>query len=162
MDWTQKPRLVKHGLDSFSKTSTGLKSARLVKHGLDSFSKTGLDSFSKTWTGLKSARLVKHGLKTGNYFKRAMWGGEGGGDIRSTYNKQSQINYWFPSAFSFPFLAFLYLLELVYWRSISMFPRIFNVNMNHWYKRSLRVNEVNKYTISICLLYLHILPSLYL
>ena len=56
MDWTQKPRLVKHGLDSFS----------------------------KTWTGLKSARLVKHGLKTGNYFKRAMWGGEGGGDIRST------------------------------------------------------------------------------
>ena len=85
MDWTQKPRLVKHGLDSFSKTWTGLKSARLVKHGLD--------SFSKTWTGLKSARLVKHGLKTGNYFKRAMWGGEGGGDIRSTYNKQSQINY---------------------------------------------------------------------
>ena len=59
MDWTQKPRLVKHGLDSFSKTWTGLKSARLVKHGLD--------SFSKTWTGLKSARLVKHGLKTGNY-----------------------------------------------------------------------------------------------
>ena len=60
---------------------------RLVKHGLD--------SFSKTWTGLKlkSARLVKHGLKTGNYFKRAMWGGEGGVDIRSTYNKQSQINY---------------------------------------------------------------------
>ena len=52
---------------------------RLVKHGLD--------SFSKTWTGLKSARLVKHGLKTGNYFKRAMWGGEGGVDIRSTYNK---------------------------------------------------------------------------
>ena len=54
--------------------------------------KRGLDSFSKTWTGLKSARLVKHGLKTGNYFKRAMWGGERGGDIRSTYNKQSQIN----------------------------------------------------------------------
>ena len=51
MDWTQKPRLVKHGLDSFSKTWTGLKSARLVKHGLD--------SFSKTWTGLKSARLEK-------------------------------------------------------------------------------------------------------
>ena len=92
MDWTQKPRLVKHGLDSFSKTWTGLKSARLVKHGLD--------SFSKTWTGLvpvsrlvPDSRLVKHGLKTGNYFKRAMWGGEGGGDIRSTYNKQSQINY---------------------------------------------------------------------
>ena len=58
---------------------------RLVKHGLD--------SFSKTWTGLKSAQLVKHGLKTGNYFKRAIWGGEGGVDIRSTYNKQSQINY---------------------------------------------------------------------
>ena len=52
---------------------------RLVKHGLD--------SFSKTWTGLKSAQLVKHGLKTGNY------GWRGGGDIRSTYNKQSQINY---------------------------------------------------------------------
>ena len=34
---------------------------RLVKHGLD--------SFSKTWTGLKSARLVKYGLKTGNYLK---------------------------------------------------------------------------------------------
>ena len=51
---------------------------RLVKHGLD--------SFSKTWTGLKSARLVKHGLKTGNYFKRAIWGGQGGVDIRSTYN----------------------------------------------------------------------------
>ena len=34
MDWTQKPRLVEHGLDSFSKTWTGLKSARLVKHGL--------------------------------------------------------------------------------------------------------------------------------
>ena len=49
---------------------------RLVKHGLD--------SFSKTWTGLRSARLVKHGLKTGNY------GWRGGGDIRSTYNKQSQ------------------------------------------------------------------------
>ena len=47
---------------------------RLVKHGLD--------SFSKTWTGLKCARLVKHGLKTGNYLKRAMWGGEGSGDIR--------------------------------------------------------------------------------
>ena len=38
-------------------------------------------------------RHIKHGLKTGNYFKRAMWGGEGGVDIRSTYNKQSQINY---------------------------------------------------------------------
>ena len=43
--------------------------------------KPGLDSFSKTWTGLKSARLVKHGLKTGNYFKRAMWGVEKGAGI---------------------------------------------------------------------------------
>ena len=53
MDWTQKPRLVKHGLDSFSKTWTGLKSARLVKHGLDSFSKTWTGQkcpISKTWT----------------------------------------------------------------------------------------------------------------
>ena len=46
---------------------------RLVKHGLD--------SFSKTWTGLKSARLVKHGLKTGNYFKRAPCGVEKGAGI---------------------------------------------------------------------------------
>ena len=62
MDWT---RLVKHGLDSFSKTWTGLKCP-----------------ISKTWT------------QTGNYFKRAMWGGQGGVDIRSTYNiKASQINY---------------------------------------------------------------------
>ena len=83
MDWTQKPRLVKHGLDSFSKTWTGLKNARLVKHGLDSLVKHGLDSkapISKTWTG----------LKTGNYFKRVMWGGGWG---YSTYSKESQINY---------------------------------------------------------------------
>ena len=64
MDWTQKPRLVKHGLDSFSKTWTGLKSARLVNMDWTRLVKHGLDSFSKTWTGLKSARLVKHGLKT--------------------------------------------------------------------------------------------------
>ena len=51
MGWTGP---VKHGLDSFSKTWTGLKSARLVT--------LALDSFSKTWTGLNSARLVKHGL----------------------------------------------------------------------------------------------------
>ena len=52
LDWTGLVKhgldsLVKHGLDSkapISKTWTGLKSARLVKHGLD--------SFSKTWTGL--------------------------------------------------------------------------------------------------------------
>ena len=50
MDWTG---LVKHGLDSLVKH--GLDSKAPI-------SKTGLDSFSKTWTGLKSARLVKHGL----------------------------------------------------------------------------------------------------
>ena len=120
MDWTQKPRLVKHGLDSFSKTWTGLKSARFVKHGLD--------SFSKTWTGLKSARLVKHGLKT------ETMGGEGGGDIRSTYNKQSRINNKLPISFSVLILISCFLVlagACILKINEHIDPRIFNVNMNH-------------------------------
>ncbi len=42
MDWTG---LVKHGLDSISKTWTGLKRVRLVKHGLDSISKRWTQGF---------------------------------------------------------------------------------------------------------------------
>ena len=37
--------LVKHGLDSISKTWTGLKRVRLVKHGLDSISKRWTQGF---------------------------------------------------------------------------------------------------------------------